>query len=380
MDRSPGRIIRPDHDCYSRAHARTMSNPLNYLVLYCRAGFEAECAREIQERANEAGCFGFPRTEKGRGYVVFETWEPDAALRLVETVSFHTLIFTRQWLVSPGPLPELPDGDRVTPVVEAARRLGPVTFRYLEVEAADTDEAKPLLNFCRKFTAPLAAGLREAGLLEDDREAPTLHLFLQSSRRGYLGYSLAGNRSPHPMGIPRLRFPRRAPSRSTLKLEEAWLHFLTPQQREEWLQPEMTAVDLGAAPGGWTWQLVKRHIRVTAVDNGPMDDELMDSGIVNHIREDGFRYRPEKSVDWLVCDMVERPLRIAELMGQWLKDDRCRFAIFNLKLPMKQRYEVLQDCLELLRETLEAKGADYALQARQLYHDREEVTVFARLP
>ncbi len=32
------------------------------------------------------------------------------------------------------------------------------------------------------------------------------------------------------MGIPRLKFPREAPSRSTLKLEEAWHTFIPREQ------------------------------------------------------------------------------------------------------------------------------------------------------
>ncbi|WP_285527584.1 SAM-dependent methyltransferase, partial [Escherichia coli] len=50
------------------------------------------------------------------------------------------------------------------------------------------------------------------------------------------------------------------------------------------------AVDLGAAPGGWTWQLVNREMRVTAVDNGPMAENLMYSGLVDHQKVDGYQY------------------------------------------------------------------------------------------
>lgn len=52
------------------------------------------------------------------------------------------------------------------------------------------------------------------------------------------------------MGIPRLKFPTDAPSRSTLKLEEAFFVFLTEKEREARLSHGMTAVDLGACPGG----------------------------------------------------------------------------------------------------------------------------------
>lgn len=110
----------------------------------------------------------------------------------------------------------------------------------------------------------------------------------------------------------------------------------------------MSAVDLGAAPGGWTWQLVKRGLAVTAVDNGSMASVLPESGLVEHCRVDGFRYRPPKPVDWLVCDIVEQPSRIATQVGRWLAEGDCRYAIFNLKLPMQKRYEEVQRCGDII--------------------------------
>jgi len=72
--------------------------------------------------------------------------------------------------------------------------------------------------------------------------------------------------------------------------------------------------------------------------------------------------------------MVEQPARVAELMGRWLADGHCRQALFNLKLPMKKRYAETRACLQRLRETA---GRALDLRCRQLYHDREEVTVLA---
>jgi 23S rRNA (cytidine2498-2'-O)-methyltransferase len=70
------------------------------------------------------------------------------------------------------------------------------------------------------------------------------------------------------MGIPRLRMPGGAPSRSTLKLAEAIVTFLGDRI------PNCCAP--GCAPSiwaprrRWTWQLAHRGLRVTAVDNGPL--------------------------------------------------------------------------------------------------------------
>jgi 23S rRNA (cytidine2498-2'-O)-methyltransferase len=139
----------------------------------------------------------------------------------------------------------------------------------------------------------------------------------------------------------------------------------------------MKAVDLGAAPGGWTWQMVQRGLRVSAIDNGRLDARLLASGLVEWQRADGFTWRPRGRVDWLLCDMVEQPSRIAELVGRWFAQRLCRYALFNLKLPMKKRLEALEDARKRLqRLTREAGGIE--LRCKQLYHDREEVTVFAR--
>ncbi len=140
----------------------------------------------------------------------------------------------------------------------------------------------------------------------------------------------------------------------------------------------MTAVDLGAAPGGWTWQLVNREIRVTAVDNGPMAESLMYSGFVVHQRADGFTFRPQHPVHWMVCDIVEKPARTAAMIETWLGEGLCREAVVNLKLPMKQRYAEVRRLLDRIESGLVERGLKVSIGCKQLYHDREEVTCHLR--
>jgi 23S rRNA (cytidine2498-2'-O)-methyltransferase len=72
--------------------------------------------------------------------------------------------------------------------------------------------------------------------------------------------------------------------------------------------------------------------------------------------------------------MVEKPLRIAELCAGWIATGDAERAIFNLKLPMKKRYEEVLLCQEAIAAILEK--VPYRLRVKQLYHDREEVTVY----
>ena len=349
---------------------------MNHLMFYCRAGFEKDMAAEIQDKAVALECFAFSRVADNSGFVLYECYGGSDAEKLARRLPFRELIFARQMLVVFKQLNGLDLQDRITPIVEALE--GMPEFGELRVETADTNEAKELCTFCRKFSVPLRQALRAAGKLtqEENDRRPVLHLFFLKNDTVWLGYSYPNNNSPYLMGIPRLRFPSDAPSRSTLKLEEAFYTFIPVEDDEYRLCSGLTAVDLGACPGGWTYQLVKRGMMVTAVDNGPMAESLMETGQVKHVLEDGFKYRPtKKNPYWLVCDMVEKPARITHLIAQWFRDGHCQEAIFNLKLPMKKRYAEVEHNLAVLKEWLAELEGDYVIQAKQLYHDREEITV-----
>ena len=123
--------------------------------------------------------------------------------------------------------------------------------------------------------------------------------------------------------------------------------------------------------------LAKRHVRVIAVDNGPIAEAVLDSGLVEHVRADGFTWTPPRRQDWLICDMVESPRKVAARMAEWFAQGWCEHAIFNLKLPMTKRWEETRQCLDAFREQA---GKPLIVRARQLYHDREEITVFATNP
>ncbi|MDF7681624.1 23S rRNA (cytidine(2498)-2'-O)-methyltransferase RlmM [Enterobacteriaceae bacterium ESL0689] len=353
---------------------------MNKVILYCRPGFEKECAAEISDKASRLEVFGFARVKPDSGYIIFECYQPTDGDKLIRELSFSSLIFARQMFLAGDLLRDLPPDDRITPIVarlqDQIEKAGD-----LRVEVADTNESKALLKFCRKLTVPLRSALREAGVLSDYAapKRPVIHLFFVAPGCCYCGYSYSHNNSPFYMGIPRLKFPADAPSRSTLKLEEAFHVFIPADEWDERLANGMYSVDLGACPGGWSYQLVKRNMWVTAVDNGPMAQSLIDTGQVIWRREDGFRYRPERqNISWMVCDMVEKPAKVAALMAQWLVKGWCRETIFNLKLPMKKRYEELSRNLAFIQQQLDEHGVNAQLQARQLYHDREEVTVHVR--
>ncbi|GGK83083.1 23S rRNA (cytidine(2498)-2'-O)-methyltransferase RlmM [Amphritea balenae] len=349
---------------------------MNHLLLYCRPGFEKECAAEARELCEQNGIYGYCKLEENSGYALFVSHQPDGARLAVEQLDFDQLIFARQWVVCEALIKDIDTDDRIGSLTGTVEQL-PVCCE-LVVEPADTTEGREMQRFCNSFGSAFSQSLRKKGLL--DKRAPNrLHIFALSGSEFYVGYAPVDNSAPWPMGIMRLKFPNQAPSRSTLKLEEAWHWFIPQSQWHQYISSGKRAVDLGAAPGGWTWQLVNQNMFVTAIDNGPMAESLMESGQVKHLTEDAFTYEPQKRFDWMVCDIVDKPARVIILMTSWLVNGWCRETIFNLKLPMKQRYPEVRSCLNYLQEELDKVGLKASVAAKHLYHDREEITVHVRL-
>lgn len=81
---------------------------MNKVVLYCRPGFEKECAAEITDKAAKREIFGFARVKENAGYVVFECYQPEDADKLARELPFSSLIFARQMFVAGELLKDLP--------------------------------------------------------------------------------------------------------------------------------------------------------------------------------------------------------------------------------------------------------------------------------
>ena len=170
-----------------------------------------------------------------------------------------------------------------------------------------------------------------------------------------------------PGGRARQRDAHDAPSRAAMKLEEAfsWLG-RGPEAGE-------VCVDLGAAPGGWSHVLLERRCLVVAVNPAKLAPEILRQRQLRHVQASAFDYAPDQPVDWLLCDMAWRPLEVAMLLAKWGRHRWSKWLIANIKLPMKQKNAMIERVLGTLRDD----GRWRNLRARQLYHDRDEITLAA---
>jgi len=172
--------------------------------------------------------------------------------------------------------------------------------------------------------------------------------------------------SSSPGGRARMKMDSRAPSRSYLKIEEAFV-----RMNREPLE-EQSVIDLGAAPGGWSFAFAKRGCNVTSVDNGPLKIEDGCIRRIEHLHRDGLTFKLGKlqpPVDWLVGDMLIPPGKVLGLLRYWVDGHHCQNVVMNLKLPQTQPLPALLPVVEWMKK-------HPSLTMRQFYHDRREVTVF----
>jgi 23S rRNA (cytidine2498-2'-O)-methyltransferase len=117
------------------------------------------------------------------------------------------------------------------------------------------------------------------------------------------------------------------PSRAYLKLWEALVRF------GRWPQPGQRCVDLGAAPGGWTYVLAKLGARVVAVDKAPLGPKVMAMAGVEWRGESAFALDPQSigPVDWLFSDVICYPARLLRLVERWRASGLAKNFVCTLK-------------------------------------------------
>jgi 23S rRNA C2498 (ribose-2'-O)-methylase RlmM len=349
-------------------------------VLICRPGFEREVAAEwLQLRHGKPD--GLP-LQSGSGWVLI----PNAKTPLPAP-----LIFERQRLPHAHWCADADSTVLAAHLVEsAAEGLAAASAWTLHSFATNPDAEGSFFREAVALKRRVLARLEQEypaalGNFHPCEEAPAdpTQTVWQLCRVGEGVWSSLSPASalsdPYPGGVHRMPGDPLAPSRSYLKIEEA-LDVMRRAGLCDSPRPTEAVVDLGAAPGGWTWAFLKRGCRVYAVDNGTLKlrshGEM--GGEVIHLRQDGMRFRPHNyaraPVDWLLSDMLIAPGQALGLLRRWLDGGWARRLVVNIKLPQQYPLAALTPICAYLREV-----PGLRFQMRQLYHDRREVTVMGEV-
>lgn len=202
----------------------------------------------------------------------------------------------------------------------------------------------------------------------DIRRPQQILSLVLAAGQAYAGLSIAvDNISDWAGGERRLARTAGQISRAEFKLVEAW----------EWFRlgglTGGEALDLGAAPGGWTRILRQKGFRVTAVDPAPLHPDLgADPGVIYRpLTAEAYLAQPPPPFDLLVNDMRQDARDSARLMAAFAPHLRPGgAALMTLKLPRETRPSLMAQTFHILRQAYHVAGA------RHLFHNRREVTVY----
>lgn len=202
-----------------------------------------------------------------------------------------------------------------------------------------------------------------ASLAENDDPCPQSIAFIGVSPTIYNLSDWAG-------GMRRFAREEGQVSRAEFKLLEALEVFHIE------LSQRGVALDLGAAPGGWTRVLRQHKQYVTAVDPGDLDPRIAADRSVRHLRMTAEKYLAQdpEQFDLIVNDMRIDARDSARLMVRFAS---CLYphgiVLMSLKLPEQNREPILNHSWNILRVAYKIEGA------RQLFHNRSEITVYLKL-
>jgi 23S rRNA (cytidine2498-2'-O)-methyltransferase len=191
----------------------------------------------------------------------------------------------------------------------------------------------------------------------------------------YLGLSLAAhNLSDWAGGAHRFARRKEQISRAEFKLLEALDVF-----RIE-MPPRGVALDLGAAPGGWTRILRQRKQYVTAVDPADLHPSLKSDSGVRHYKTTAEAYLEgdPDTFDLIVNDLRQDARDSARLMVRYARRLYPHgFGLMTFKLPEKGRSDTLIH--DLIAQAFGILGGAYRVAgARQLFHNRNEITIYLK--
>ncbi|MCL9662320.1 SAM-dependent methyltransferase [Paenibacillus hunanensis] len=133
------------------------------------------------------------------------------------------------------------------------------------------------------------------------------------------------------------------------------------------------ALDVGAAPGGWTSFLLEHGMHVTAVDPAKMHPSLQNHPQLKTVRRNAADVKfSAGEFDLLVCDMSWSPKLTARLVIDLLDAVQPGgTVIVTVKLMHKKPLAVIREVMESFEE------ARLQIQrAKQLFHNRDEITLY----
>ncbi|PYI55885.1 SAM-dependent methyltransferase [Paenibacillus flagellatus] len=270
------------------------------------------------------------------------------------------------------------DMARLAAAVEAAyREVAVVPAHGAETETASASTVAVQIRKAESFDGDytpaelrdaVASSLRETfGVETVVKDSDWIVSVFLAAETAYIGVSTAAdNLSDWAGGAIRFRKEEGQVSRAKFKLLEAEYAFGLD------LSAFARSLDIGAAPGGWTSLLLERGSEVTAVDPADLHPDLLGHPNLTYLKRNAgdVAFKPD-SYDLLVCDMSWSPRQMVKLIVPLLAALRPGgTAIVTLKLMHGKPFQTVKDSVRAMQPAMELR------KAKQLFHNRDELTVY----
>jgi 23S rRNA (cytidine2498-2'-O)-methyltransferase len=237
----------------------------------------------------------------------------------------------------------------------------------VQLRAAGNDNQSYQSSKSSEIKQNISDYFKSEGFIENKRYPEQIISIFLSDDCAYAGLSQAeDNLSIWSGGMRHYAMREDTISRAEFKLLEA-LENYPIDFRENGI-----ALDLGAAPGGWTKVLLEQGLRVVAVDPDTLSPVLQKNKDVEYYngRVQDYIKQSNKIFDLIVNDMRMDIMTSVNLMlslKEHLRDKG--YFIITLKLKKHDRLKNIKDGLKRLRKELDV------VYTKQLFHNRSEITV-----
>lgn len=343
---------------------------VDFVFAVCQVGAEPALKAEVAH-LHPGWRFAFSRP----GLVTWRTERPvDADVAL-------GAVFARAFGASLGKAATLPEVLRFAEALAAAANQAPLQLHVFAGEDSNLGEesSAELGAATEKLRAELLASAPPPLFVADARPPRhgelVLDVVVRQDEPLWVGFHRHSDaHSPFPGGRVPLALPGEAPSRAWLKLEEALAWSRLPLRRDQ------VAVEIGSAPGGASFALLQRGLKVVGVDPGKMAPQVLSASGFSHLQLSLGDLRREQlpaKVDWLLMDVNLAPQVALHGVRRIVSTLRpsLRGVIFTLKLnDWKLAAEV-----PAFRARVAGMGLE-DVRATQLHANRREICVVATAP
>ncbi|MBL7664078.1 MAG: hypothetical protein JNM93_03005 [Bacteriovoracaceae bacterium] len=164
---------------------------------------------------------------------------------------------------------------------------------------------------------------------------------------------------PFPLGVVEFSATKEPPSRAYLKLWE----FLSLSQAS--LSDIQNTLDVGSAPGGWTWVLADFSQKVFSVDKADLDASILKNKKVKYLNQSAFALKPEEigPIDWFCSDIICYPDKLYQLVQNWMASSLVKNFVCTIKFQGETDFEAI-----------EKFAAIPGSSVQHLYHNKHELT------